>query len=278
MEVAPDATQSQTKRTSLPSRASLDLTPFELLEDQGACFDTLHAAADLNSLDIESLRTNANATVALWANWQEVKRRIPTLVNARSQHVDMASIGRFIGFLEGRLRIRVPSDFEEMLRSAKASSPSDLGVAVPTEMRRFVQCSGVYVPLLCNCRLRDRNQKMILNVGGVAFDVPTEVRESIWGYEPAEISVCLQAGGVLVLAHSPTEAGELWSIKSNRVVWRSEIWQLVHMLTGMGHTNHVQVVIEDERVIVFGELTGSGYMQIMRLSDGKLQAFFATEL
>jgi hypothetical protein len=232
---------------------------------------------------LQELMAGANDTIAIRAAWENVRRQLAQDLAATGQKTPdptlLKGAGRFVGFLEGRLRIPVPRWWALELANARAREPETArffwGREVGDQIgpRDVSNAFGV-VPTIertpngeVQIAWSDRKLRLPANV------IPTEVFETLTGLVYRNRCVIAKYQG-----DEPLWVGlEIFCVdlSSSKVVWSSK--QRIaprpegHRQGGAGASIHeVALVCRDDVVFVFGMEITLLYLEALKLSDGKV--------
>jgi hypothetical protein len=102
---------------------------------------------DLRTSDIKTIEKTAPDGIALRAAWEEVLRSFPTGIQEKETSLDVRLLSRFLGFLEGRLRVTVPASWEKSFLGMAGYSrrnlfPADLEPSPYHETELGFVCPG----------------------------------------------------------------------------------------------------------------------------------------
>jgi hypothetical protein len=91
-------------------------SPEDLVESMNSLFSTRKAA------ELESLFTDPDHAVALAAGWQRMLRTMPKNEGRENRRPDAQAVSRFLGLIEGRVHVAVPTAWARALKSAQGVS------------------------------------------------------------------------------------------------------------------------------------------------------------
>jgi hypothetical protein len=225
--------------------------------------------------ELTRLVSVGNCTAALAFGWERIRRTMPEAKLPRVLHPDMPGAGtvseekvaRFLGLIEGRLRVAPPREWEAALKSARwygrnayfFSSSDERDVRSGWQVRR----DGEHWVLRQDgdsIRVSAKNTKGVLNAAVVEFDKNTEF---------------------VALYHSAPVGYMLFALErgSGTEIWHSEVWAFSNLRPLQGRQNHrIEMRFTEETVVVFGTSYGFGfsYLEAFDRKTGKNLGRFNT--
>lgn len=240
---------------------------------------------------LREIRAGDDIGIALQAAWEEVRResRIPHTVEddyVRRCRIDRSRVERFVAFMEGRLSIRVPVWWEELLQrsllSAAANGNVDLSVSPKKHGLYYVNEVAIgtedddviWVPNRIDSISRD-SENLTISVGEHELVVPRLLRDP-WGLNVASVG----KHRWIVAMHSNGHPGfPLLCIDADtqNELWRADVWgEFPIFKSGAGFFHWVDFSPRNESVYVFGALNNAFYVEGFSLSDGQNLFRFST--
>jgi hypothetical protein len=271
-------------------------SPLALREE----YDSLFADAPDNRL--LELGNEDSSSVAIQARWEFVRRVKARVAEDRPAEEYMRSLRRFLGFVEGRLRVSVPSWWERLLVRGRVDiDPID-------EFQRPV-CRLSWLPN--QLQPEDRYSKKYQFAGSL---------DAIWGHNELQVSA-IEGGTVIVewqersisipskviadarrefrvfgiaaiacpdkktvvVLHSyggGSGTALCYDDVTGNEVWKAQFWgdYLHDWRSGVGFYNWIELVHSDGVVYVFGALDSSLYIEGLSVRDGTSVLRFSTGL
>jgi hypothetical protein len=230
-----------------------------------------------SALEIRQLTSHAHTGVALRAAWEPAKiaitqRPTPAPTDGR------AALSRFVGFIEGRLQLPVPEQWEAVALSAKEANRGCVGFREGDKSLYHRTPSGLYAPV---------GTVLEGTAGGIAVTIGDDSYE----FNRAVVAL-LQRKGTLqsVNAHFDgdrcivafhSNRGSSYTLycfdrRSSEEVWSSSVWASgIDMYTGVGF-HCAWLVVAHENVFVFGASDESIYIEAFDVRDGENTFRFST--
>ncbi len=218
--------------------------------------------------------TSSNATIAVNAAWHRVSRSFdkPWAPTDPGIPITREALFRFLGFLEGRLRMQVPQFWADTLLTGKYRSK--LRVVFDDSM------------------LEDRTETLTpskprqLN-GGLEFPslthiyrVPnSETDGELPGIENTATILEREADAFVMLQDSIDPGCELFRFerKSGKLIWKTNVWgEPTFNGSGRLTPHRIELVVDNDRVSVFGARVGNLYIETFSLNEGKPLLRFGT--
>jgi hypothetical protein len=241
--------------------------------------DLIHARLAFRSLfeaagdsGLARLKTHANDSIAIQAAWREVLLTVPEKKGNEVYRPAQHRLNWFIGFLEGRARLKLPAWWQEAVLDAEAHRRGN----VYFRSRLPLQQTGIqYVFAPVGTNLEKVNGKIVLSVGKESLAIPDSVLRS-WG----DVSALMTPERCYVAAHEGV--GYHYDLacidrKSQKPVWKSRVWATWSGgASGPRRYSSVTVTEQDGRIVVFG-ISGSGaYVEGFKGEDGRNLFRFST--
>jgi hypothetical protein len=215
--------------------------------------------------ELAALRTSPDDTIALQAAWEEVRRA------GRGPQADGGDQGRrswFLGFLEGRARLRAPAWWRQDLLRWQARRHG-------RHPYHWAGLDSVYTSR--GTALKREGGKVVLVAGGASTVVPKGLlKNGKDGRSYDNVSALVSGRRCYLAAHA--DLGFPYPLTSfdcasGKTVWQAEVWAVGGWQSlGLISTHPdmaVAVTEQDGRVIVFGSGSFAGsYVEAFRASDG----------
>jgi len=282
----------------------------KLTEDFIRAPDLFCAREEFNALfkrvgveGLKQLRSNAHDSIALQAAWREVRLTLPEKEGVRRVRPDAAKLRWFLGFLEGRGRLRIPDWWQQTLLGARTFSRDDclnlpLGQSIADQMRDrldrgtlqeladdeppikpFYHDSGfrnIKTPL--DTTLKEEAGSIVVSVGKdrtrMASALLSETFRSGFIRWPRNLSALATSSRCHIATHGNFGSYHpLMCIArdSGKMVWKTKVWG--HQLNGIivmdSGSQRVAVTEQGGRVVVFGMSLSGAYVEAFDAKDGK---------
>lgn len=257
---------------------------------------------------LNCLEHTQNTGLAIRAAWERFGREIDrnrVMDGKKTQRCDIVApyaLGRFIGFMQGRLNVPIPTWWISCFRNGETTGLVDRGpqfvprierlsfhtpAADPTIASRFHETTAkimastnvrditigqdgfLVATLACgmNCRIPE---KLLLGHDEDEFDVPGV------SAVPLVNGRCIVA---LFELQSTSTVAPLWCINpaSGEVIWTSTVWGNYHPVGGSGPAVHtMEILVFRDIVFAFGKDSYDLYLEAFQVDDGTNQFRFST--
>lgn len=226
---------------------------------------------------LRNLEVHSDDGIAVQAAWQQVKLGLRQKKNPEGTALDKGKLARFIGFLEGRMRLEAPNWWSELLLESRASGAENV-IAQKNRMRLYHATDLDYVRAPINTTLeidkrgKELAQRVILRVGDDSIRISENLlRKSATGKFIDNISVLLTPTRCYIAAHDGVGYSyELACIdrKSNQALWKSDVWATFSGVASGDQEMFVGVTEQSGRVVVFGASYTGFHVEAFRSTDG----------
>jgi hypothetical protein len=238
----------------------------------------------LDSKKVRSLKFHENDSLSLRAAWIEVRIALPKDEQRRLTRPKSNALYRFLGFAEGRLRVTLPSWWEECILQVSGYDQSQAWFPAPS--RKQYRNTAFGLQGLHGTTLLEQKGGILLKHGDYQVLVPTGAFRQI--LEDARstcigeyVSVCFSSSRCYLAIHGDYALQySLNSIDRNsgKVLWKSPVWAGGGTLMPQGGEGHhrVQILVDGDRVVVFGVALDTAYIEVFRTNDGSSLCRFST--
>ena len=236
--------------------------------------DLGRAFGDLSEAEVAALKQHKNKAVALRAAWEQQRRLLRRASQGTREEPSSWRVNRFLGFLEGRLRVTIPTTWEKRL--AKVHLRSDGTVTFPASAQPALS-EGLNTATVSLSEFNGKPGPELV-IDGRSFALPSQIAEKLKEAGAEHVTILLQEGMCLALAYSDAAPIRLirYDIKAREIVWESSIWGIGQGLFGGISQHSATIACGAENVLVFG-VTGLGaYVECFALADGAALVRFAT--
>lgn len=220
--------------------------------------------------DIDGLQTQRDDTIAVRAAWQAVVLSVPEGNVTGGLHPARSQLNRFLGFLEGRLRIKIPSWWTDAILDSQA-----YGIIVPNTAFRKPPHHEVGLDGLCassNTAIKQEGSVLMLTVGDESTLIPKgSVERTDSSTEPRDISALMTPSRCYVAVHE--DVGYPYSLtcidrSTGKELWTSRVRATWSGFSNGFHQMRVTLTEQDSRVVVFGCALTGFHLEVFRASDG----------
>ena len=218
---------------------------------------------------LRQLKHVSETGVALRAALEEVG------LTATPERVDPQAVSRFLGFIEGRLDIQLPTWWEETIVSATLDPTGRIVPGFP--QRWLTEDSPKDFPELAKLEQTQSRTHTRVQIGKQAVLLTPEVfemrRKSL-----ANTAGYLDQENCILALHS--DSGESYSLlcfdrRTGEIRWKSEVWAGASEFTVIGKSHEiVAVVTKGKRVFVVGSGTFHFYIEGFDRKTGQAEFRF----
>jgi hypothetical protein len=228
---------------------------------------------------LPALQTGKNDSIAIQAAWHEVALTVPEEMPVEQIRPNQRKLDWFIGFLEGRIRVKPPEWWAESVHNAGANRRDNIHFGrVEVSPYHSAGWHDVLAPL--DTTLTREDNKLMIRIAKQKMHIPTEiVKLSELGRTRGRISAAFGKSNCYFAIHDdsgypynlhcfdPETGAERW----NAGVWGS--WW--GHSTGVSHC-FVSVIESNDRVVVFGEAGIGIHVEAFAVKDGANLLRFAS--
>ncbi|HVX12343.1 MAG TPA: hypothetical protein VHC22_14265 [Pirellulales bacterium] len=233
----------------------------------------------LKKEDIELLIQHKHNAVAFRAAWERQKRQLFVASNKRPSGTDEQKVDRFVGVLEGRLRVGIPVMWHDRVQNAYANERKKaITFASGGRVDYHMTALGLATAQPLHCSILKSRDEASVSFGGRSFTLPIELVSRLKDTDATNVTIGSHGDICLLLGHSNPSATILicYDTKLRQELWQSRLWGIGPGLFG-GIDAHVgEIVCHDEQATVFGVSTLGAYIESFRLKDGTAAWRFAT--
>lgn len=229
---------------------------------------------DLSETEVAALKQYENKAVALRAAWEQQRRLLSSASPLAKEEPSSLRVDRFLGFLEGRLRVAIPPTWEKMFAKGHLRSNRRVTFPATEELGRSHGESTTTVSL---ARINGTPEREFV-IDGRTFALPTATVQKLRESGAENLTILLREDVCLALAHSDAGALRLirYDLEAHEIVWESRIWGIGPGLFGGISEHRAAIACGAGNVSVFG-ITGLGaYVECFALADGAALLRFAT--
>lgn len=247
-----------------------------------AVYSRLFLKADWKTID--ELKGHDHDGIALQAAWEEVRRSIPQegpkrLLGERAPLLDAKKTHRFIGFVEGRLKVTPPPFWEDLLRRARAERRIKWDEVLTTDLKRYLYLlqenpigqdgkRNVMAPFDLSVDEFKQGTSLEVEIDKKTLTVP--LTNAPWGINAWPVG---RNRYVVALVSSISPHHEIICIDGGdqSVVWKSRVWgeTLGPIRSGWSPAHFVDARLSGDRLLIFGVTFDRIYIEGFSIADGK---------
>lgn len=255
------------------------------------------ACEDATTIELAALRRQSDDGLAIRAAWEDIRRTIPRVdaktassADANKSHaVDRAKIARFLGYVEGRLNVGLPDWWVQRFQKTRVH-------AIAKWKPRVIAAIGGPFVLLARPLEHDINPTRVTKAGWVIFrdlkmrtspngtitietdgktaNLPKELTDN------ANSISAIRLGDEFIIAtyYEDGYGCDICRLKANgELVWKERAWgEISPSKNGLGYHHWVELVVEKDRLFIFGGTDNSMYLECFRHDDGANEFRFGT--
>jgi hypothetical protein len=235
---------------------------------------------ELGTEGVRRLKAHPHDGVALRAAWEEVRQSVPekAQANSRGKDLDGPTAQRYLGFLEGRLRVNAPPWWQKYFLAAQAYHRENIFFSIPYESWPYSKFQSVGTDRLLSV---PKGASLVKGAEGLVYKseqgslvVPSDAVDSEKVRGPID-SLCASADShrwYLAVHGSRGMGYPLFGINraTGKVAWQSSVWAAATsaVYTGRGY-HFVAVVPHADKVLVFGMANDVAYVEGFRAETGE---------
>jgi hypothetical protein len=221
---------------------------------------------------IRRLQDHTNDGIALQAAWEEVRLTVPEKEPKKTVRPDSHRLAWFIGFVAGRLRVRVPQWWQEVVLDSRANRRDNIYFEKP-EVNPYHRAGLDEVRCPRDTTLKREGDKIVLRVGKDSLPIPEDLlHKSDDGGVRCNVSALFTPAQCYVAVHGNSGYGfELTCIdrSSAKVRWKTDVWGAWWGgVTGPEGHMWVSVMEHENCVLVFGAASMGIHIEGFRPDNG----------
>jgi hypothetical protein len=232
--------------------------------------------------DLRRLQTNANDTIAIHAAWKQVE--LTVLKKGKGQEVrpDAEKLNWFLGFLEGRGRLRAPRWWAKAILDARATIPGSeyagglyLDITEGLLSGKMPKRRAKEELPAPGATLAEKDGKHVVRIGSVSVPIPDDLPRKLEMENVAHrddgIKVAITPSSCFIgVHHSHGIPYRLACVDrtSARTRWIVKVWATCWLGASGVDRQQVEVTVQGDRVIVFGISATGFYVEAFRVNDG----------
>ena len=191
----------------------------------------------------------------------------------------MRSVQRFLGFVEGRLRIALPRFWEAAIRDVMAYDRFEISFSdIPLKPDHTIPLVAIE---RSNMSQRPEEKKIELKLPGESLIVASQSFHKAATEFGITLSAFLARKRCYVaIYHCLPGRYSMWCIdrKTGEVLWRTDVWVAGSLpaFSGFDNSHVTQIMVDVDRVLVFGISSSCVYVEAFNARDGKSLFRFST--
>jgi hypothetical protein len=220
---------------------------------------------------IRRLQADTHDGIAIQAAWEEVALTVPEKEPERSVRPDRHKLDWFLGFLEGRGRVKAPEWWAEMLLDSRANRRDNIYPGSPKDMPDHrAGLDDVEAPR--DTTLKRDGDKIILKVRKESVSIPEAIlRKCDSGRVCCSVSALITPSRCYIAVHEDVGYSyPLYCIDrlTAKIVWKSEVWAT--WWGGASGVHHMSVAVTEQnnRIVVFGAAATGIHVEAFQRDDG----------
>jgi len=246
----------------------------------GEAFRALFQAA--GDAGLGQLKLHPHDTIALQSAWQQVSLTIPKGKPEPEVRPNRRELDQFIGFLEGRARLKIPGWWRKTLADARSNGENVYFEFGKEPVYENAGLDDVTAPV--GTRVTRQKGKISVAIGKQSVLIPQGLLGTARNADTDEkIFYCSVSGRITptrcyVAVHG--DSGNPYPVtcidrSSGTIRWKAKVWAAWPGAAGVSE-ERVTVTEQDERIIVYGVATSGAYAEAFRAKDGKNLFRFST--
>ena len=224
-------------------------------------------------LELDFLVSASDCTTAFAAGWERVRQTMPESQEEGTARPDPLAITRFLGLIEGRLRVPVPKEWEAFLMSARGRDRNHI-YFLPGEREQIERQAP-------NWTLEREGANWLVKQDKQVIKIPAARKSD--GLSDAAVE---RVGNCAYVALYGPFKYKLFAIDQNdgRIMWSSTVWGAskvwppgVFVMYSGGGCYHVNICSSGETLVVFGLSDLAMYIEVFDRATGLNRCRFSTE-
>jgi hypothetical protein len=224
---------------------------------------------------LRRLQMNSSDTIAIQAAWQEVEHTLPEKDQKKEIRPDPKKLNWFLGFLEGRGRLKAPKWWANAILDGRAYC------------RGGVFAGGVYQDVLDAARgaapkarpkgegfpplasFAKKDGKRVVRTESASMPIPDDLPEKLDRGE--YVRAIAMPSSCFIAAHDPF--GMPYQLacvdgSSPKIRWITKVWGSCFVGAQGFDLQQVEITVQGDRVVVFGISAAGFYVEAFRVKDG----------
>ena len=230
---------------------------------------------------LRSLKNDEDLSLSLRAAWEEIRVTIPEKSQGKTYLVDPKKLHWFVGFVEGRLNLELPSYWVNGFVGAVAYRRTNVVFLHLDESIYHATNRNLQVPR--DTSVEDRDASVRLTVGEDSINIPTRQFEKILSSDlPIDrLSALMEPNRCFLLAYDGFfQHGTLFCLErpGAKTIWSKELWlgSTSGGLSGVPGFHAVSIIRQKKRLCVIGITASAAYAEACQADDGKVLFRFST--
>jgi hypothetical protein len=226
---------------------------------------------------LQRLQTNASDTIAMQAAWQEVNLTLPEKDQKKEVRPEAQKLSWFIGFLEGRGRVKAPKWWAKAILDARATCRGSVFAGgIYQDLRDAVRGGvpkarpkGEDMPPVA--RFAKKDGKRVVRIESRSMPIPHDLPEKLDMGEYREVRAIIMSSCCFVAVHDPF--GFPYPLAcvdgtSAKIRWTAKVWGSCWIGASGFDLQQVEIIVQGDRVVVFGISVAGFYVEAFRVNDG----------
>jgi hypothetical protein len=224
---------------------------------------------------LQRLKKVAQQGVALRAAWEEVLLSGTPRRDAKAylDLVEPVAVSRFLGFVEGRLEIELPSWWESAVKNAHMGGCGKLTPSLSGGgLYHYVGFGDHKISMPKTMSVQPKEKGAVVRVGKPSIYLSPEIVEEHLRHSHCLSAAVDQDNGYFAFHNDVGVSYPLVCVerKSGNVLWESEVWASAFKgYAGGVSLEHVVVVTKGDCVLVFGSGGYCFYIEAFERATGK---------
>ena len=228
---------------------------------------------DALTQDLDELLVSPDCSTALAAGWRRVLQTTtnPNVRSGGNARLEKIAVIRFLGLIEGRLRVSIPSRWERIVLMAGRQAPGlvsfDVRPTPPTAVESTEARSATTT-------LHRNNGQWVAQQDGKSWSIPAED-----GLGPVDSAAIVIDGNMAYIAlySWPPFPYKIYALEGDRVLWSSRVFAAGDLMsyTGIGW-HEVTLRVGSHGVTVFGVSGNVAYVEEFDKKTGDPTCRFST--
>lgn len=221
---------------------------------------------------LSALKRSRYDSIAIQAAWEELTLFLPEMKVMKVYRLDKDKLNRFLGFVEGRARVKIPKWWAESVIETRAHRRSNIYPGRPSKIPYHYHAGMKYITAPHDTTVKKDGNSYILRIAKNSIRLPEEIlQKTDHGDLSGSFSGCFTSKHCFIAVHG--DAGYSHDVacidrSSGKLIWKSEAcgcwWGGVYGVS----ESWVSVTVQEDRVVVFGASSMGIYAQAFRADNG----------
>jgi hypothetical protein len=244
--------------------------PYESPSDMGIVKGYRTLFKKVGAKGIRELQTHPNDGISIQAAWETVALTVPEMQQKEKVRPDRHKLDWFLGFLEGRARLKVPSWWSEVVLDSRAKGKIYPGDPKESPFHKL-GLDDAYGP--DDTSLNREDDKVVLRIGKQSVAIPENLlHKTSDGKIYCSVSALMNPSRCCVAVYG--NVGTPYKLTcidrtTGKILWKSDVFGTWWGGSTGIHYMWVTVTEQNDRIVLFGAASTGIHVEAFREKDGK---------